>query len=292
MPAPSWLITPILPAGGLVGLYGQPGVCKSFVAIDMAMSIATGLPWQGLPTEKGFVIYISAEGGTGIGKRVLAWLAHHQVEPRDADIAWLVESIPVNTDSEEMATLLNRIVDEIERPPDYIVVDTLARCFDGDENQQEDMGRFVAGVDMLRKEFGCTVTVVHHTNLSGLRERGNTAFRGATDTMIMIEKEDTQVTVTCTKQKDAEEFEPIELELQKVDGTDSCIVQGAQSAQQRQDIAAEVLNTLSKLQPCRWDDWREATGLNRSKFQKSFQLLRRNNQAIKGKGGLWTIPAP
>src|SRR3990167_7919183 len=94
LPPPEWLIKHYLPAGGLVGLYGQPGHYKSFVAIDMAMSVATGQPWQGADTRRGHVIYVAAEGGTGIAKRGHAWLQEHQVDPAQADIAWLTESIP------------------------------------------------------------------------------------------------------------------------------------------------------------------------------------------------------
>jgi RecA-family ATPase len=148
MPAPTWQIDGAIPSGGLVAIYGPPGAGKSFVTIDMAMSIATGRDWFGRKVEPGFVVYISAEGGAGIGKRARAWLTAHDVDPRDVNMAWLIEPMAINADSEQMAVLLNRVV-EVGRTPSLIIVDTLARCFDGDENMQEDMGRFVAGVDML-----------------------------------------------------------------------------------------------------------------------------------------------
>ena len=206
LPPPAWLIDGIVPTGGLVGLYGPPGHGKSFLALDMALSVATGCPWQGRPVLSGFVLYVSAEGGTGIGKRVQAWLAHHQAHPKSANVAWLIESIAVLSDSGDMDVLLGRINDEVTDCPVLVVIDTLARCFDGDENQQEDMGRFIQGVDRLRREFGATVLVVHHTRLAGDRERGNTAFRGAADTMIFVRKQGHRLRLTNNKQKDAEPF--------------------------------------------------------------------------------------
>src|SRR5262245_19107112 len=92
MPPPTWLVDGIIPNGAMVAEYGQPETKKSFVAIDIALSVATGLPWLGHETERGYVVYISAEGGAGIGKRARVWLAYYGLDPDDADIAWLVES--------------------------------------------------------------------------------------------------------------------------------------------------------------------------------------------------------
>lgn len=255
MDPPEWLIDGVFPENGLIGVYGQPGMGKSFVTLDFALSIASGTPWQGRQVKKGFVIYISAEGGRGIGKRVLAWLAAHDLDMKDVEIAWLVEAMPVNVDSEEMTILLERLAKEVRQHPTLIVVDTLARCFDGDENLQVDMGRFIAGVDFMRHEFGCAVIVVHHTNLSGQRERGNTAFRGACDTMMQIEKDGPLITVTCTKQKDDEEFDPVELELRAVDGTQSCAVVGSHAVSRQSEMVSTIVGVLAKVGPCSWDVW-------------------------------------
>src|SRR5690606_34204455 len=48
--------------------------------------------------------------------------------------------------------------------PALIVVDTVARAMNGaNENSAEDMGRFVASIDTLRRQWGATVLTVHHT---------------------------------------------------------------------------------------------------------------------------------
>ena len=289
MPPPHWLVDNIMPAGGLVGLYGQPGSKKSFIAIDLALCVATGIPWQGHEVEQNFVVYISAEGNAGIGKRVLAWLVNHEILENRPHIGWLIESIPVNADSEQMTQLIDRIADEVQTKPGLIVIDTVARCFDGNENEQEDMGRFVAGIDWLRFEFQCTVLAVHHTNVAGIRERGNTAFRGAADTMLSVEGPDDLVTITCNKQKDAEEFEPIELEIQQIPGTDSCVLKPNSAVVSKQEQATLVLETLRSIQPAKWDDWLESTGLNRSQFAKVYAGIKKQRLATRGQGGLWTV---
>lgn len=291
LPAPTWLIDGIMPAGGLVGLYGPPGAGKSFVAIDIAMTVATGLDWMGHPVERGSVVYVSAEGGSGIGKRVLAWLIDRKADPKQANVAWLIESIPIHADSEMMALLLNRIIDEARVQPALVVVDTLARCFDGDENAQEDMGRFIAGVDTLRSELKTTVLVVHHTRLGGDRERGNTAFRGAADTMMKIEGEEGSpfFTVNCDKQKDDEEFKEIPLERVKVEGTDSCIVRPSSTVVTHEETQNHMLEVLQGIGPCKWDDWKETTGLSDNKFFSGYERLRRAKKVEKNADRKWQV---
>ena len=287
LPAPQWLIDQIVTENGLVGVFGAPEVGKSFLAIDVALCVATGLPWQGHPVHKGFVLYISAEGGSGIGKRVLAWLLEHQMDPREADVAWLIESIPVTADSESMEILMNRIADEVQRHPVLVIIDTLARCFDGNENEQEDMGRFVAGADRLRQTFGATVMVVHHTNVGGTRERGNTAFRGAVDTMIRVDKVDGVMTVTCEKQKDAAHFPEHQVELVVVAAAESCVVQAAGTAEAsvEQILLAILGDGLT------WSQWHDSaievgTVADTVGFQKGFGTLRYRKQVVK-EGEVW-----
>ena len=47
LPDPEWLVAGILPAKSIAQLYGGSGSGKSFVALDMALSVATGRPWLG-----------------------------------------------------------------------------------------------------------------------------------------------------------------------------------------------------------------------------------------------------
>lgn len=286
LPSPEWLIEPIIPAGGLVGLYGPPGVGKSFVAVDQAMSVAAGVYWQTCPTQEGYVIYISAEGGRGMGKRALAWCEYHDIPPRDLAMAWLVEPIPVYQDavdtgdetvpySRAMEQLLDRIT-EIDRTPALIVIDTLARCFDGNENEQEDMGRFIAGCDVLRHQFETTVLIVHHTRLAGDRERGNTAFRGAADTMIALSSEGDKLLVECNKQKDAEEFQPMRLRLEKVAATESCVsVLCNGQGRPRQVTESDLLVALGS-DTITADEWRSRIpGISRATFYRVLARLKR-----------------
>ena len=65
LPAPEWMIDGLVPQDGLVVLYGVPAAGKSFLALDWALSVATGVPWLGREVREGEVVYIYAEGARG-----------------------------------------------------------------------------------------------------------------------------------------------------------------------------------------------------------------------------------
>lgn len=297
MPPPTWLIDTIIPAGGLAAMYGEPGSGKTFIALDMALSVATGAPWQGHTCDRGYVLYISAEGGNGIGKRVRAWLQARGHTARQANVAWLIESIPVHGESDQVDRLIKRISREVDTEPSLIVVDTLARCFDGDENQQQDMGRFIQGIDKLRLEWGAAALVIHHTRLAGDRERGNTAFRGAADTMLSVHRAGQSgharrtngLTLSCNKQKDAEEFEPIGLKLVPVGETDSCVIQEGEMIVDPDAKRAKVLSVLTENGgQLQWSEWLSLTGLPKATFGRIVRDLR-SEAVIIGQSGVYRL---
>ncbi len=284
LPPPEWLIHNILPEGGLCGLYGAPESTKSFLALDIALSVATGLQWQGNAVRQGFSLYVAAEGGPGISKRVRAWMQTHNITDVPY-MAWLIESIAVHNESNDMDVLIERLDNELQEAPGLIVIDTLARCLEGNENEQEDMGRFVAGLDRLRHEYGATVLAIHHTRLDGERERGNTAFRGAMDTMMSVtrNRQENTIEVECAKQKDAEHFPGMSFQLELVPEMDSCVLlrTDIENVQKTKHIIDFLANG-----PMRWDEWLSSTGLAKTTFHRSFSELVKTGQIIK-ENGLW-----
>jgi RecA-family ATPase len=158
---PAWLIEGLVPEDGLVVLYGEPGVGKSFVALDWGLSVATGTLWAGRKVTPGEVVYIYAEGVRGLTRRAEAWRQEH-----DWVEAPLFRAVPVAVpipDDGERGEFVDAIRSVCSNPR-LIIIDTLARNFGpGNESLAQDMNALVNGCEDLRDEFpGSTVLVVHH----------------------------------------------------------------------------------------------------------------------------------
>jgi hypothetical protein len=227
LPRPAFLVEDVLVQQTMAVAYGPAASGKSFVALDLALAVATGTAWHGRAVQRGATVYVAAEGGAGLWQRVRAWKATHKIATVP-DAFFVLE--PVNLlNSDEVEAFLRDLAEE-QVTPVLVVLDTLARCLlGGDENSARDMGIAVAAIDQLRLTLGCTVCVVHHTGKSGEIERGSTALRGAADTMLAVAKDGDVVTVTCAKQKDASEFAPMTFGLVPVIDTvsGSCVLEDA-----------------------------------------------------------------
>ena len=84
LPDPPWLIDQVLPANGLGIIWGESGAYKTFVALDLACRLASGLHAWERHTTRASVLYIAGEGAHGIRKRIRAWrAAHPDADPTD-----------------------------------------------------------------------------------------------------------------------------------------------------------------------------------------------------------------
>ena len=158
LPEPEPLIEDTLDRNTLVVLAAPWGTGKSFVAQDWSACVDTGKNWQGREVQRGRVLYVMAEGVSGMHGRLSAWeYAWHEQITNMA-----VLPIAVNlTDARHRLHLLDLAAAERY---DLVVIDTLARCMVGaDENSAKDVGVVVDTLERLREACGGTVLAVHHT---------------------------------------------------------------------------------------------------------------------------------
>ena len=219
---PNWLVPNYIEAESLVLLFGEPEVGKTFFSIDLACSIATGKDFHGLSVDKKPVFYIKGEGHNGFKRRIEGWKKEYNISEipllftSETGVA-LNEPHEVTKISDSIEVILENQF--IEENPALIVVDTLARNFDGDENSNKDMSAFVKAIDKLRSDFQCTVLILHHPGHSQKnRERGAYALRGAIDTNYRFDKtEDNVRKLQPIKMKEAKLPEPLSFEFKVVD---------------------------------------------------------------------------
>lgn len=206
--AGDWLVKGLLGSPSLAVLAGSPGVGKSFLVLDLALSIVHGLSWHGLRTRDGAVLYVAAEGGAGLAKRLKAWHVHHG-RPIDRPGLLVVDRAVQLADERtvDLAKLLHLYAAAADRVPRLIVIDTLARCAIGlDENSAQDMGQLIDAAESLKRASGCCVLLVHHTGKDASRGlRGSSALTGAIDSSLIVTAEQGTLRMHTAKQKDDRE---------------------------------------------------------------------------------------
>ncbi|EKI8625563.1 AAA family ATPase [Escherichia coli] len=217
-----YVVKGVIPANSLCSTYGASGSYKSFLACSWACHVATGRHWGGRRVAHGSVMYVVGEGGIGVPRRIKAW---EIVNDERVENLYLVNrpifpAVPLDVD--EMVIASRQVERETGKPVRMIILDTLARCFGGnDENDARDMGAFIRGCDELKRRTGATVLVVHHSGKDETKgARGSSAFRASLDAEYRIRREGADseaLVISCTKMKDAEELKEAAYDLRVVE---------------------------------------------------------------------------
>ncbi|PAR29878.1 helicase RepA family protein [Vibrio metoecus] len=223
-----WLVKGMFSKRSFGVIYGKSGSRKSFITIDISCAIASGSSWQNQRTQAGAVVYVAAEGQVGMARRVKAWEIANK---RKADHLYIFgNSIMMSNPSsrKDLINSIKEIEDKNKVKVELIVLDTLARNFDGDENSSDAMGKFINGCDLVKDTINASILCVHHcgkdTSKGG---RGSSALNAACDFEFQVTHDSKTglTTLSNTKQKDAEEapnlmfeFQPVDLGIKCADG--------------------------------------------------------------------------
>ncbi len=203
IPGPDWLIRGVLREKTISVLSADTGSFKSFLALDMALSIATGAPFYGREVKPGAVVYVAAEGFWTLRDRATAWLQTRGMErPKNFHIL----RVPLNVSDPATVAAFGASVAGFR--PAFVVLDTLSQCAIGlNENANDEMARFVAGMASLGVQSGAHVQTVHHNAKGSGQYRGAGAIKANVDTHISLERPESDTTntvfVRCEKQRGA-----------------------------------------------------------------------------------------
>lgn len=189
----------------LARMYGAPGSGKSFVAMDIALSLAAGRAWAGRMLEPRKVVYVMAEGQAVNADRVDAWMSKHSVS--DDRLEGRFFAIPDAVMLTETAA--RPFIEWVrENQPKLVVLDTKNAMMVGEENSATDFATMRRTLDLIRKASGCCVLLIDHTGYEGSRARGTSAGTAAMDTEIRVEMDSsdhlTLITAEVTRDKAAE----------------------------------------------------------------------------------------
>ena len=218
-PAPiSWLVKGWVQDHALIMVHGPSGGGKTFVVLDWCLRMASGMSeWCGLKVKPGNVVYLAGEGHHGLRGRIAAWKSQHSAGTLSM---WLSKD-GCDLNKPEGYIKVAEQLRTLPATPKLVVVDTLHRFLDGDENSPLDTKTMIDACNRIMNEFDCSVILVHHTGVSEEaqhRARGSSAWRGALDVEVSVvpAKDGAPMQIIQRKSKDAEMAETVFVALQSV----------------------------------------------------------------------------
>jgi AAA domain len=213
-----WLITHLWSheAVGIVG--GEPKCCKSFLALELAIAVAAGVPClrRFVVPDPGRVLIYAAEDSPAIVRRRLEGIAAAAgVDLADLDI--LVITAPsLRLDLEGDRRSLADTVANLK--PRLLILDPFVRLHRIDENASGEVAPLLAFLRGLQRRFGLAVLVVHHAKKTAGRMRAGQAPRGSSefhawgDSNLYLRRDGDNLTLTV-EHRAAASPKPMKIEL-------------------------------------------------------------------------------
>lgn len=166
-------------AVGIVG--GEPKCCKSFLALDMAVAVASGTPClrRYAVTRPGRVLLFAAEDALHVVRARLDGICRAAgVELADIDIQ-VITAPSVRLDVEGDRKSLAETVAALR--PRLLILDPFVRLHRIDENVSGEVAPLLAYLRELQRRHQLAVVVVHHARKGAGKARAGQALRGSSE---------------------------------------------------------------------------------------------------------------
>ena len=202
-------------AVGIIG--GEPKCGKSFLALDLAVAVAAGVPClrRFEADQPGPVLMFAAEDAGHIVRTRLQGIAQAAgADFETLDIA-VIDVPTLRLDHRNDRQRLQETMERIE--PRLLVLDPLVRLHGVDENAVADIAPILGFLRDLQRRFGTSVLLVHHARKSGATRPGQ-ALRGSSelhawgDSNLYLRRRDKQIVMTV-EHRAAPGLNDIEVEL-------------------------------------------------------------------------------
>lgn len=179
--AHSWLVEGLWAAEAVGIIGGEPKTCKSFLALDLAVAVASGAPClRRFPvSQSGSVLLFAAEDDVHVVRRRLAGIAAAaEVDFENLDVHVIV--VPAlrldrNDDRQALAATVAML------QPKLLVLDPFVRLHCIDENIAAEVAPLLGYLRALQRAHRTAVALVHHARKGAAHERGGQALRGSSE---------------------------------------------------------------------------------------------------------------
>lgn len=217
IPTHRWLVENLWGRGavGIVG--GAPKCCKSWLGLDIALSVASGTPCLGhfpVMHEGPTLVYLAEDAAPMVRERILGICNHRRLDIDTLDLH-LIDTPSLRLDLDSDRTRLAAAVENIR--PKLLLLDPLVRLHRADENSSADISALLGFLRELQRRFDTAVLLVHHMSKKHRAQLGQ-ALRGSGDlhafgdcNAYLVRKNDKLL--LSVEHRFAKETEPIPLAL-------------------------------------------------------------------------------
>lgn len=179
-PSESWLVRPLWGSQAVGCLGGPPKVGKSWLGLDIGVSVASATPCLGrfVVQEPGPVlVYMAEDALSAVRQRIDALCRHRRIPIDDLDLHVITEATLRLDIPAELQRLRNTVA---KLRPRLLLLDPLVRLHRVNENQASEIAHLLGGLRELQRTFGVAIILTHHVSKRARADTGQ-ALRGSGD---------------------------------------------------------------------------------------------------------------
>jgi len=217
-PQTQWLVQELWSDQAVGILGGEPKCCKSFLALDVAVSVASGAAClRQFPVRRaGKVLLFPAEDSLAVVRQRLEGIAS---AARVSFPSLPVEVITAPSLRLDTAVDRQRLADTVQHlQPILLILDPLIRLHRVDENDATQIAALLSYLRELQRQFQLAVILVHHARKDSHSRRPGQALRGSSelhgwgDSNLYLRRQGSQLTLS-TEHRAAPSQDHIPLQL-------------------------------------------------------------------------------
>lgn len=197
----------------------NPSCCKSFLALDLAVAVASGAPCLrrfAVPTTGRVLLFPAEDAHHVVQERIRGICGEAGVRFDTLDVH-VITSPELRLDRDADQRALRDTVAALK--PRLLILDPFVRLHRVDENASGEVAPILAFLRQLQREFHVAVLVVHHARKGAAHARAGQALRGSSefhawgDSNLYMRRQGDALTLSV-EHRAAPSCPPMQLELQ------------------------------------------------------------------------------
>jgi hypothetical protein len=296
-----WLIEGLWGASavGLIG--GAPKCCKSWLGLEISVSVATGTACLGryrVMDPGPVLIYLAEDALETVRSRIAGLLRHRRLELAGIPIfAITAPSLRLDraSDRERLFETARRL------SPRLLLLDPLVRLHALNENDAGEVSQLLSYIRGLERQLGLAVVLVHHARKhqpagvqAGQGLRGSGDLHAFGDSNLYLRRRGGEL-ILSMEHRSAAAPEPVTLELvTKVEDTIHLAVRESPATEPidgRCRLEVEILEALGETAAMTRTRLRERLSVNNDRLGRTLLKLEREGKVRRGSDG-WRRNSP
>jgi len=299
-----WIIEGILQPKKIGIIAGSAGTLKSWTSLNMAFSVALGLPFvKNFPTKIGAVLFIDRENAKSELKKRCQLIKQGLEIENSSDIPiYFLSEQSIKLDSQTGISNLELFIKQ--KNIILIIVDTYRRAISYEENDADKVSKFFD--DMIKpicERTGASFFFIHH-HKKGKSEgnemdliRGSSDFVNFVDCVLQVSRNGEIMTIKQTKNRGAKELQPFNLRVETdEDSYFRFVYEGEYKPLDKVHKAVEIIllwiakNKIEEFKTGQAQEIAKAEGIKKTNFHTALQELVNKGQIEKQAHGSYKVP--